>query len=90
MVTRPLTFEGQTLRLNADIAPGGHVRVAVQDAAGKTVAPYTLAGCKPVMGDVLEAKVTWAGLRTIRHKPGQSLRLVFELKKAKLYSFWLK
>jgi len=90
VVTRPLTFGGKTLLLNADIAPGGHVRVALQDVSGKIVAPYTLGGCKPVTGDVLEARVSWAGRRIIRNTAGKSLRLVFELKKAKLYSFWLK
>jgi len=90
VVTRPLTFEGKTLLVNADIAAGGRIRVAVQDASGKTVAPYALAGCKPVTGDVLEARVSWAGRRTIRPATGKSLRLVFELKKAKLYSFWIR
>jgi len=87
VVTRPLTFEGKTLHVNADVAPGGRIRVAIQDAAGRTLPPYTLAGCNPLTGDVLDAKVAWAGRRTIRHKSAQSLRLAFELKKAKLYSF---
>ena len=90
VVTRPLTFEGKTLRINADITPGGHIRVAVRDMAGKTVEPYALAGCQPVTGDVFDAKVSWTGRRMIRHTAGQSLRLVFELEKAKLYSFWIE
>ena len=90
VVTRPLTFQGKTLFINAEIADGGHIKAALQDASGKTLAPYSLAGCKPVTGDVLRAKVAWAEGQTISAAPGKSRRLVFELKKAKLYSFWIE
>ena len=63
--------------------------MAVRDADSISLPSYSLAACKPVTGDVLDAKVTWATRKTIRHKPIQSLRLAFELRKDKLYSFWI-
>jgi len=90
VVTRPLTFEGGKLCVNAEIAAGGYLKVELRDASGKAVKPYTLAGCKPVTGDVLNAPVVWTGRRTIQNPSGKSLRLAFEMKKAKLYSFWIE
>ena len=89
VVTRPLTFHPGKLHVNAEIAPGGYLKVEVRNAAGKVVEPYDLAGCKPVTGDVLRAPVRWAGRSRLRRHTGQSLRLAFQLKNAKLYSFWI-
>ena len=89
VVTRPLTFEGGTLHLNATVAPGGRIRVAVQNTAGAPLPHYTLAASKPITGDALDTKVTWSSRKTIRHNPSQSLRLVFELERAELYSLWI-
>jgi len=90
VVTRPLTFEGKTLRVNAEIAPGGRLRAEFRTTAGAPAGPYTLAQCTPVTGDVMGAKVVWGDRKTIEHSPKSSLRVVFELKNAKLYSFWIE
>ena len=51
---------------------------------------YTLSKCQPVTGDVLQARVIWDGHKSIEHPPAPSLRLAFELKNAKFYSFWIE
>ena len=90
VVTRPLTFEMGTLYVNAEIADGGYLKAELRDAAGTVVQPYSLTDCNPVTGDVMQAAVKWAGTSELVRPQDQSLRLVFQLKKAKLYSFWIE
>ena len=90
VVTRPLTFEPGTLYVNAQIADGGYLKAELRDAAGTVIQPYRLADCKPVTGDVMKAAVKWAGVSALKRPQDQSLRLVFQLKSAKLYSFWIE
>ena len=87
VVTRPLTFEGDKLHVNAQVAPGGYLKVALRTIAGQPVERRTLGACTPVTGDVLRGRVTWGAAQTIGRKEDKPLRLVFELKNAKLYSF---
>ena len=56
---------------------------------GSVVAPYALGNCTPVTGNVFDAKVTWGDKDTLECPNKNSLRLVFELKNARLYSFWV-
>jgi len=90
IVTRPLTFTGKKLFVNAEIAEGGYVKTELRSASGKALPACTLATCRPVTGDVLQARVTWSGRADIEHPPATSLRLAFELKNARLYSFWIE
>ena len=90
VVTRPLTFEPGKLHVNAEIARGGYLKAEVRHADGTVVEPYGLAGCEPVTGDVLKAPVRWAGASQLACPEDKSLRLVFRLKNAKLYSFWVE
>ncbi|MCH2117434.1 MAG: hypothetical protein MK161_07010 [Pirellulales bacterium] len=89
VITRPLTFNGTQLNVNAKIAEGGYLKVGLRDAAGKPVAHYQLADCNPVQGDVTSARVTWRNRDQVHRPDDQSWRLVFELKNAQLYSFWI-
>jgi len=90
VVTRPLTFEPGALHVNAEIADGGYLKAELRDAAGTVFKPYSLTDCKPVTGDVMKATVKWAGASELKRPQDQSLRLVFQLKNAKLYSFWIE
>ena len=90
IVTRPLTFAGSKLFVNAKIAEGGYVKAELRSRPGEAVRSYTLGECQPAAGDATKTRITWAGRNTIEHVPAQSLRLAFELKNAKLYSFWIE
>jgi len=90
VVTRPLTFEGKALFVNAEVGRTGYVKVALREISGKPVEPYLLEKCNPITGDLLEGRVTWKDRNTIDHPHQRSMRLVFELKNAKLYSFWIE
>jgi len=90
VATRPLTFAGKALFVNAQVGRGGYIKAGLQDGSHKPFGSYILSKCKPVTGDHLEARVGWADSDTIEHSPETSLRVVFELKNAKLYSFWIE
>ncbi len=90
IVTRPLTFDGRALFVNADAGEGGYVKAAVRRRGDKDLPPYGLGTCRPVTGDQMAACVTWDGKDAIERPSGESLRLVFELKNARLYSFWIR
>ncbi len=90
VVTRPLTFEGKALFVNAKVADDGYLKAGFRSMSAKPLEPYTLANCKPVTGDHTAGRITWGDKQTIERPPKTSLRLVFELKNAKLYAFWIR
>ena len=90
VVTRPLTFEGTSLYVNARVAPGGSLKAELRDAAGKPLSQYALGRCKAVTGDTLKARVAWEGSQAIQRPAGEPLRVAFELKNAQVFAFWLE
>ena len=87
LTTRPITFSGGHLFVNAD-AQGGELRVEVLDRAGVVIQPFTLAACEPVVTDGTRLAVRWrqgalAGLS------GQTVRFRFSLTRGRLFAFWV-
>ena len=86
LTTRPLTFTGRRLLVNASTSAAGALRVEIQDAAGHAIPGFELGNCHEVYGDDLERSVTWkddADLSRLQQTP---VRLRFEVKDADLYS----
>ena len=83
--TRPLTFPGRRLFLNAQMARGGSVRVEVVSRDNRRLPGYTFEDCPALTGDGLDLPVAWRGQRGL---PSTGLlRLRFRLENAKLFSF---
>ncbi len=82
---RPLKFQGKKLVLNYAAKSGGSVRVELQDAEGKP-RPYSSANAV-LSGDSLRKTVTWGEQPDLSPLVGQSVRIRFILKDAKLFSF---
>ena len=89
IVTRPLDFEGKRLHVNATVAGGGEIRVAVLDEKRKPIAGYSVGGCKAITGDGIDRPVSWTGKTDLAGLQNSKVRLRFELRNAKLYSFWI-
>ena len=85
--TRPLSFTGQTLHLNAAVKPGGYLRVAVTDLQGKQ-----LIESAPVTKDSTDVTLSWPGGAGPAAARGdrEHVRLRFELNNAELYAFWFR
>lgn len=86
MLTKPLTFTGQTLYLNVSTSAAGGIRVEIQDAAtGSPVPGFAAADCQEIIGNGIEHPVVFKGgdLSTLAGKP---VRLKFVMKDADLYA----
>ena len=88
LTTRPLTFAGRYLFVNAD-ARGGELRVEVLDRDGKPMEPYGRRVCQPMTIDSTIYPVQWMHARDVGALAGKPVLLRFHLTKAKLYSFWI-
>ena len=87
MITKPLMFSGERLKLNYATSAAGHIRVELQDQTGKAVVGHTLQDCSFIVGDEIEHTVTWNGNADISHLSERPVRFRFELKDADIYSF---
>ena len=87
MVTKPLTFEGDRLRLNYRARAGGSVKVEIQNADGDAIPGYALADAVALTGDDTDADVGWVGGTDVGALEGQTVKLRFEITNADLFSF---
>jgi hypothetical protein len=85
VATTPLACPGDKLRFSADISKSGSVKVTLLDKDNKK-----LAVGRPVKQTITDAEVMWPEGFSLAKLKGKKIRLQFELKKAKLYSFSFK
>jgi hypothetical protein len=77
----------ERLRVNADVAPSGSLKVAVRVWGSRDDLPdRTWAKCDRLIGNSLAASVTWKGQDTIGHN-GCAIMLRVQMKQAKLFGF---
>ncbi|MFQ5734398.1 MAG: hypothetical protein ACE5KM_20865 [Planctomycetaceae bacterium] len=87
LVTKPLTFEGDTLSLNVATSAAGSVRVEIQHPDGKPLPGFALKDCPANFGDAIELKLVWNGNPDLGKLAGKPVRLRFVLNDADLYAF---
>ncbi|MFO8079146.1 MAG: hypothetical protein R6V07_02465 [Armatimonadota bacterium] len=85
-VTKPLTFEGGRLVLNASTSAAGSIRVEMQDEQGRPLPGMSLADCPEIYGDGLELEVGWPATTRLPRWEGVPVRLRFVMKDADLYA----
>jgi hypothetical protein len=87
LTTRPVTFQGRHLFVNADVA-AGELTAEVLDERGQVVAGLARADCVPVRADRVLQAVTWkaGGLAQVAGRP---VRLRFHVRGGRLYAFWV-
>ena len=88
LTTRPVTFEGRHLFVNAD-AGEGEVRVDVLGRDGEPLDRFTAGDCLPVSADTTSQRVTWKGADDLSDLSGSPVRFRFHVTGGKLYSFWV-
>jgi len=59
LVTCPMTFSGDELRLNFSSSAVGGIRVELQDKSGAPIPGFALNDCQDVFGDSVDRVVTW-------------------------------
>jgi hypothetical protein len=87
LTTHSVRFTGQTLRLNFSTSAVGSIRVEVQDSDGRPVPGFTLDECSELLGDKLDAPVTWTSNVDVSTLAGRPVRLRFEMRDADLFAF---
>jgi len=86
LTTKPLTFEGRRLVVNAD-CPDGSLRVELLDKNGKMISGFGRDDAEPFAGDGLRHAVTWRGTTDVSRLAGEPVRIRFLLKHGDLYAF---
>jgi hypothetical protein len=87
LMTRPLTFSGRHLFVNADVQ--GELRVEVLDRDGHAIEQFSAERCQPVRGNSTRTRVAWTGDATLERVAGREIRFRFLLNAGSLYSFWV-
>ncbi len=101
LITKPIkfTYAGYMLVNFKTNAPGGEIRVAVVSTNGnqlevtntedKSVHAFSKDNCVPVSADQTLMSVNWKGIPNMGMLMHRPIRLVFYMKNADLYSFWI-
>jgi len=82
ITTKPVVAAGGSLRLSTDVVMSGYVKVTVLNKGNKE-----LAESKLITQTATDAEVQWKDGFSIEKLKGNGIRLRFELRDAKLYSF---
>ena len=85
-ITRPFTFEGQTLEVNYSTSAAGGVHVELQDIGGQPIPGCALDDCDLLYGDEISRGVTWSENADVSRLAGTPVRLRFAMNEADLYS----
>lgn len=88
VITRQFVFEGNRLRVNADVS-GGYICVAVLDPYFQPYPGFAAEECDAVHAPAEQIwhTVSWQGERTLSALWDKPVRLVFHLHQASLYAF---
>ena len=87
LITRPLTFSGAHLFVNADLE-GGELRVEVLSESGDVIAPLSRSNAVPITGNATRHAVVWKD-GSIAAVAGRPVRLRFIVTRGRIYSFWV-
>jgi hypothetical protein len=88
LVTRPVTFKGAHLFVNAN-ASKGELRAEVLNEKGKVIEPFTVENCIPVSADKTLQQMKWKGADDLSALRGRAVRFRFQLKSARIFAFWV-
>ncbi|HEY5312847.1 MAG TPA: hypothetical protein VIK18_10020 [Pirellulales bacterium] len=88
LTTRPLTFRGRHLFVNAAL-PRGELRAEVLDEQGRVIAPFSAENCLPMTGDSTRQRLAWHGVDDLATLRGRRVKFRFQLRQGELYAFWV-
>ncbi len=77
ITTTAISYDGQQLQITADVEPGGVIQVSILDEGGKEIS----------QAEAISATMTEGRLKISQPIKEDTIRLRFEISKAKLFSF---
>ncbi len=87
VVTKPLKFQGESLRLNLATSAAGGVRVGLEEPGGRLINGYSLEDCDVLYGDGINELVSWQGNSNVGALSGRRLCLRIQINDADLFAF---
>lgn len=90
VTTRPLSFPGRRLWVNAAVEPGGWVKAALLSGDKTPLAGYSLDEAVPLEDNTTRGALVWRGNDRTPRAEKTHVRIQFMLSKARLFSFWLE
>lgn len=88
LVTRPLTFSGRYLHINAEIASGGAIHVSLLNSKGDVIPGFDRTDCRLPSGSALDYTVGWPQGLLLPGPEKGTVRLKVEMINSDLFSFW--
>ncbi len=82
ITTKPVSVVAGSLCISADVAPSGYVKVTALDEDNEKLAEGEL-----ITKTVTDARIRWKDGFSLRKLKGKKIKLGFELRESKLYSF---
>ncbi|MEX2168555.1 MAG: LamG-like jellyroll fold domain-containing protein [Pirellulales bacterium] len=87
LVTKPLRFTGNQLRLNVNTLATGYAQVAILDKAFKPIPGFTADDCVYLNGDFIDEAVEWLDKGTdLSQLAGREIRVLVRGRGCKLYA----
>jgi hypothetical protein len=88
LVTRPLSFAGTALKINARTRDNGAIRIGLADSGGAPVAGFGLEDSIPFSGDSIRHECRWTGGSALpAARMDEYRKLVVEIDKAEIFGF---
>jgi hypothetical protein len=87
LTTRPVTFKGKHLFVNADVG-SGELTAEVLDERGRVIEGFAQADCVPLRADKTRQAVVWKS-GDLAKVAGKPVKFRFHLKNGKLFAFWV-
>lgn len=83
VITKPLTFKGDSLTMNYATSAAGSLRVELLDIDGRTIPGHELT--EDIYGDEIDGTIAWSG-KSVSALAGEPVRLRIELRDTDLYA----
>ncbi len=87
LTTRPMTFRGKHLFVNADVP--GTLKAEMLDENDNVLTGFGQDDCIPVRGDGTLQPIDWKDGKDLSEIAGKPVRVRFYLTDGRLYSFWI-
>lgn len=86
LTTKPLTFSGDRLVINGEVA-GGQIAVELLDEGDRPIEGFEAVSCVPFKGDSVRHEMAWKGGGDLAALSDKPVKLRFHMNRARLYSF---
>ena len=88
LVSRPVTFKGKYLFVNAESSKG-ELRVEILDENNKVFKSFSKDNCIPIIGNKTIQEIKWKNKNDLSALSNKKVRFKFYVENGSLYSFWV-